>query len=55
LWFFGDTLLKQTAADGSTYRSNTAAWSDPVAPDALQEPLDAHSAPFQFLPFTSEE
>jgi hypothetical protein len=55
LWFFGDTLLKQPAADGASYRSNTAAWSPTGSPAALQEPLDAHSAPSQFIPFTTDE
>jgi hypothetical protein len=55
LWFFGDTLLKHPAADGAVYRSNTAAWSGPSDPGALQEPLDAQGAPFPFLSFTAEE
>jgi hypothetical protein len=55
LWFFGDTLLARPAADGGTYRADSAAWSMPSAPTVLQEPLDAHGAPFQFLPFTPEE
>jgi hypothetical protein len=41
--------------DGASYRSNTAAWSDPSAPTILQEALDGQGAPSAFLPFTPEE
>jgi len=55
LWTFGDTIFNTTAADGSTYRSNTAALANPSQPLAVTEPLDANGTPYQALPFTAAE
>jgi Domain of unknown function (DUF4185) len=55
LWTFGDTLFNPKSVDGTNLRSNTAALADPILPLVVTEPTDANGAPFQFLPFSSEE
>ncbi len=55
LWTFGDTLFNPKSVDGTNLRSNTAALADPTLPLVVTEPTDANGAPYQFLPFTSEE
>ncbi|MDQ7054168.1 MAG: DUF4185 domain-containing protein [candidate division KSB1 bacterium] len=55
LWTFGDTFFNIRAADGSSYRSNTAALADPAAPLLLSEPVDSNGTPLPALPFTAEE
>jgi hypothetical protein len=55
LWVFGDTLFNPKSVDGTNLRSSTAALADPATPLELSEPLDANGAPFQFIPFTTEE
>ena len=55
LWVFGDTVFAVPAADEATYRSNTAALSDPRDPLVMTEPLGAHGDPYQFIPFTPSE
>lgn len=54
LWTFGDTLMTVTGEDGFNYRSATAAWAPP-GQLALEEALDATGAPFQLLPYSSDE
>jgi len=58
LWTFGDTFFNTKAADGDSFRSNTAALANPSQPLAVTEPLDAIDAngtPYQALPFTAAE
>lgn len=55
LWTFGDTFYSQLAVDGTNFRTNTAALSDPANPVAAAEPLDANGTPGQAVPFTAEE
>lgn len=54
LWTFGDTLMTAKGDDGFNYRSATGAWGAP-GELLLEEPLDGAGAPFQLLPYTSEE
>lgn len=55
LWVFGDTFWSFAAADGATFRTNTAALADPSLPLATTEPTDSKGAPSQFIPFTAAE
>lgn len=55
LWTFGDTFLTAKAEDGTTLRSSTAGWSDPQAPLALAEGLDANGLPQQLIPLSAAE
>jgi hypothetical protein len=55
LWLFGDTLINPPAADGSSFRSTTAAYGDLTKIRIVTESLDATGAPYQFLPFTADE
>jgi hypothetical protein len=65
LWFFGDTALTVTAADGSNWRTSTAAHgpTGPLEGDypplddaaAPSEHLDGNGAPAQFVPYTAAE
>ncbi len=55
LWTFGDTFYSRMSADGTNFRSNTAALSDPASPVATTEPLDGNGTPAQAVPFTAEE
>ncbi|HVZ40468.1 MAG TPA: DUF4185 domain-containing protein [Candidatus Kapabacteria bacterium] len=55
LWTFGDTFYNPSAADGSGFRSNTAALADLSNPLAATEPLDSAGAPWPFLAFTPQE
>jgi Domain of unknown function (DUF4185) len=55
LFTFGDTFLTAKAEDGTTLRSATGAWSDPQAPLALSETLDAAGLPQQLIPYTTAE
>ena len=54
LWTFGDTLMTVIGADGFNYRSSTGAWGAP-GQLVIDEALDATGAPFQLLPYTSDE
>ena len=54
LWTFGDTLMRVTGEDGFNYRSSTAAWA-PAGQLTLDEALAPTGAPFQLLPYSSEE
>ena len=55
LWVFGDTFWSFAAADGATFRTNTAALADPSLPLETTEPTDTKGAPAQFIPFTVAE
>jgi hypothetical protein len=55
LWTFGDTFFYRRAADGTSFRSNTAALADPARPLEAAEPVDANGVPLAALPFTPEE
>lgn len=55
LYAFGDTLFFTKAADGTSYRTNTAAVAELTSPTVLNEPLDANGFPSQFIPFTANE
>ena len=58
-WLYGDTALNQEGADGSTWRNNTASWTqDRDAFDGLQgfdEWSDAAETPVEFPPRTDAE
>jgi len=56
LWTFGDTFFNTKAADGDSFRSNTAALANPADPlNVTKPPLDANETPYQALPFTAAE
>ncbi len=55
LWTFGYTFFNTVSEDSMTFRTNTAALSDPDDPLNLVEPLDANGSPFQAIPFTAAE
>ena len=61
VWVFGDTFLTAPAADGSTWRNNSAVWTEQLAIDpatglvGLTESTDARGAPIELLPRTDAE
>jgi hypothetical protein len=54
LWTFNDTLMTVYGADGFSYRSSTAGWAE-GASLSLAESLDPNAAPYQLLPYTTDE
>lgn len=59
VWIYGDTFLGVPDTNGSTFHSNSFAWTDDVDPSNgigdFQERLDSAGAPMPFFPATPDE
>lgn len=55
VWTFGDTFWPFQSSDSANFRTNTIALADALSPLTVTEPLDVTGAPYQGVPFTTEE